>query len=298
MTQPAKVFRALSDPNRLRIVNILSQGSICVCDLQEVLGLSQPFISRHLAYLRKVGLVRDRRDGPRVCYSLKLDTTLGRAVRPFLEEVLPLSDDFQSDIRRLHECEKTGKLRSRGVESLPSQPAVCVLPVAAGNPAEAVRLEEATPARAHAQSANAEQASSRRRVVKVKILLCNCKGLCPSFKDADMNTLPFQVESELDVQYTIVHPQLCGQGGNEVVADVMRESAAEAESYVVGGACAPEAQFKLFKKVMRKTGFEESRFVPLDIRGTTNEGILARLKEAVDSIVKPQADAGPTRAAA
>jgi len=90
-----------------------------------------------------------------------------------------------------------------------------------------------------------------RNFVKIKILLCNCKGLCPSFQNADMNTLPFMVESELDVQYTIVHPQLCGQGGNEVVTDIMRRSAADPDTYIIGGACAPEAQFKLFKKVMR-----------------------------------------------
>lgn len=127
-----------------------------------------------------------------------------------------------------------------------------------------------------------------RNFVKIKILLCNCKGLCPSFQNADMNTLPFMVESELDVQYTIVHPQLCGQGGNEVVTDIMRRSAADPDTYIIGGACAPEAQFKLFKKVMRNAGFDEKRFVPLDIRGTSNDGILLRLKEAVESILKPK----------
>src|SRR3990172_11148564 len=53
MTDFAKLFRALADPNRLRILNILSHQAMCVCDLQAVLGLSQPFISRHLAYLRR-----------------------------------------------------------------------------------------------------------------------------------------------------------------------------------------------------------------------------------------------------
>jgi len=57
--------------------------------------------------------------------------------------------------------------------------------------------------------------------MKVKVLLCNCKGLCDSFKDTDVNTLPFQVESELDVEYAVVHPQLCGQGGNTVLAEVL-----------------------------------------------------------------------------
>lgn len=127
--------------------------------------------------------------------------------------------------------------------------------------------------------------------MKIKILLCNCKGLCPSFKNTDMNTLPFQVESEFDVTYSFVHPQLCGQGGNEVVGDILRECASDPETYVVGGACAPEAQFKLFKKVMRKSGFDENRFVPLDIRGTNNEGILARLKETVEALVRQHEEA-------
>jgi heterodisulfide reductase subunit A-like polyferredoxin len=125
----------------------------------------------------------------------------------------------------------------------------------------------------------------------VKILLCNCKGLCASFKDTDMNTLPFQIESELDVTYTVVHPQLCGQGGNEILADVLRESAADPETYVAVGACTPEAQMKLFKKVMRNTGFDEKRFIPLDIRGTNNDGILARLKEKVEAVLKQHQEA-------
>lgn len=84
-----------------------------------------------------------------------------------------------------------------------------------------------------------------------------------------MNTLPFEVEAELDVQYAVVHPQLCGQGGNEVLTEILREAASDPETYVVAGACAPEAQFKLFKKLLRTTGFDEKRFVPLTFAGRT-----------------------------
>lgn len=122
--------------------------------------------------------------------------------------------------------------------------------------------------------------------MKIKVLLCNCKGLCQSFKDSDFNTLPFEVESELDVQYTILHPQLCGQGGNEVLADIFQQSAADPETFIVSGACAPDAQGKLFQKLMRKTGFDPKRFVPLDIRSTDNQGILTRLKEKVEALVR------------
>ncbi|HZO99244.1 MAG TPA: hypothetical protein VFD30_03020 [Terriglobia bacterium] len=126
--------------------------------------------------------------------------------------------------------------------------------------------------------------------MKIKVLLCNCKGLCDSFKNTDMNTLPFQVESDLDVRYTFVHPQLCGQGGNEILAEVLRESAADPEAYVMVGACAPDAQMKLFKKLLRNTGFDEKRFIPLDIRGTDNDGILGRLREKVTAVIKQEED--------
>lgn len=120
--------------------------------------------------------------------------------------------------------------------------------------------------------------------MKIKVLLCNCKGLCPSFKNADMNTMPFLVESELDVQYTVVHPQLCGQGGNAVLLDVLSKT--DPDTYVLSGACAPEAQEQLFKKLLRVTGFPSDRFITVDIRGTDNEGILARLKGKVEEIVR------------
>ena len=120
--------------------------------------------------------------------------------------------------------------------------------------------------------------------MEIKVLLCNCKGLCPSFKDTDMNTLPFQVESDLDVKYSVLHPQLCGQGGNMILTEALQT--AGPDTYVVVGACAPEAQFKLFKKILRNTGFDERRFVPLDIRGTNNEGILERLRATVEGILQ------------
>ncbi len=120
----------------------------------------------------------------------------------------------------------------------------------------------------------------------IKILLCNCKGLCQSFKNTDMNTLPFQIESDLDVKYVVLHPQFCGQGGNALLTEILRESAGDPDTYIVSGACNPEAQEKLFKKVFRQTGFDEKRFVALDIRSTNNDGILERLRQAVENLVK------------
>lgn len=132
------------------------------------------------------------------------------------------------------------------------------------------------------------------KAMEVKVLLCNCKGLCASFKDADMNTLPFAIESDLDVKYTVLHPQLCGQGGNAVLEDVFRS--ATPDTYVLVGACAPDTQAKLFKRIMRTTGFDEHHMISVDIRGVDNDGIEKRIKEAVEGLLK-RPDAGAPAAA-
>lgn len=71
-TQPQTkaIFRALSDRTRLRILNLLQSGEVCVCHLVEVLGSPQPTVSRHLAYLRKAGLVVARKEGLWMHYRL------------------------------------------------------------------------------------------------------------------------------------------------------------------------------------------------------------------------------------
>ena len=116
-------------------------------------------------------------------------------------------------------------------------------------------------------------------LMRIKAVICNCKGLSPSFKKSDMNTLPFEIESDLDVDYAVVHPQLCGMGGNRVMEDALRSVADDPETFVIVGACGAEAQLKLFQKLFRKTGFNQDHFLPVDIRGATNREILERLGE-------------------
>jgi ArsR family transcriptional regulator len=66
----ASLFQALGDATRLRILGLLLTGEVCVCHIHESLRISQPKASRHLAYLRKAGLVETRRDGLWVHYRL------------------------------------------------------------------------------------------------------------------------------------------------------------------------------------------------------------------------------------
>lgn len=75
------VFRALSDPTRLRILHLLQGGELCVCDLVDILDVPQPTASRHLAYLRKTGLVLTRKEGHWNYYRL------APARRPFFEKL-------------------------------------------------------------------------------------------------------------------------------------------------------------------------------------------------------------------
>ncbi|MDB5296313.1 MAG: transcriptional regulator, ArsR family [Phycisphaerales bacterium] len=69
------MFRALSDRTRLRLLSLLRGGEACVCDLVATLGVPQPKVSRHLAYLRRAGLVTARRDGFWMHYALAPATT-------------------------------------------------------------------------------------------------------------------------------------------------------------------------------------------------------------------------------
>jgi ArsR family transcriptional regulator len=66
----SRLFKALADETRLRIVALLAHGELCVCHLEEALGISQPKVSRHLATLRAASVVEDRRDGTWVYYRL------------------------------------------------------------------------------------------------------------------------------------------------------------------------------------------------------------------------------------
>ncbi len=65
-----RLFRAMADPTRLRLLHLLVEGERCVCDLVNVIDCPQPKISRHLAYLKRAGLVLARREGLWIHYRL------------------------------------------------------------------------------------------------------------------------------------------------------------------------------------------------------------------------------------
>ena len=91
-------LQALADPTRLRIVGLLAGGEICVCHIYEALQIPQPKASRHLAYLRRAGLVETRRDGLWVHYRLaepddaSVRTVLNAAVHTLGHDPTSLAD--------------------------------------------------------------------------------------------------------------------------------------------------------------------------------------------------------------
>lgn len=72
----SSVFKALSDPNRLKIIYLLSKSSLCVCDIATILGMTQSSISHHLRVLRDTKLVKFKKEGKLVIYSLDDDHVL------------------------------------------------------------------------------------------------------------------------------------------------------------------------------------------------------------------------------
>lgn len=96
------LFKALADETRLRILGLLLTGEICVCDIHESLKIPQSKASRHLAYLRRAGLVETRRDGLWVHYRLgKLIDPVLNAILDAVRHGLTHTDALHRDAERL-----------------------------------------------------------------------------------------------------------------------------------------------------------------------------------------------------
>ena len=121
-------------------------------------------------------------------------------------------------------------------------------------------------------------------MMKVKTLICNCKGLDP-FRYADMNSLPFEIESAFPVSYAAMHPQLCGESGKQVLEDVLRSAEDDPDTFVMVCACSEKTQSKLFKNLLRDK--EAKHFIPVDVSNATNGDILNRIRERLKLIAAP-----------
>jgi ArsR family transcriptional regulator len=103
MKQTARFFKALADETRLRILALLVQGELCVCDLMAALDLPQSTVSRHLATLRNAGLVDDRRQGIWMYYRLAPQERLPLSpLFPALQLFLGEFPEARQDLAKLH----------------------------------------------------------------------------------------------------------------------------------------------------------------------------------------------------
>lgn len=120
ISTPPDLFKAFADATRLRILNLLLEGELCVCDLCEVLDIIQPTVSRHLGHLRRAGLVAGRREGKWMHYSIakrpnKLQRTLLNCVKSCLHQVDVLREDRSKlrSVRPSSSCSKEGAGRRK-----------------------------------------------------------------------------------------------------------------------------------------------------------------------------------------
>jgi ArsR family transcriptional regulator len=120
-------FRALADRTRLRLLNLLGDDEVCVCFLVEILKMNQPNISRHLAYLKRAGIVGARRDGKWMHY---------RISRPLDPRVAAVLDDIRSWLARDAEMQRDRRRLARLCRgaSLPVQLQAAPRPVVSAHP--------------------------------------------------------------------------------------------------------------------------------------------------------------------
>ena len=103
MADMETLFKALADATRLRILGLLLTGEVCVCDIHESLKIPQPKASRHLAYLRRSGLVDTRRNGLWIHYRLgQLADPVMAAIVDAVRHALTHVDVVRRDGERLH----------------------------------------------------------------------------------------------------------------------------------------------------------------------------------------------------
>ncbi|QMV17767.1 metalloregulator ArsR/SmtB family transcription factor [Granulicella sp. 5B5] len=100
-----QLYAALADATRLRLLNLMQGREVCVCYFVEILGQSQPKISRHLAYLRRAGIVSARREGKWMHYKMEWPAD-ARAAAVLAAALAGFRGDraMQADVKRLGEA--------------------------------------------------------------------------------------------------------------------------------------------------------------------------------------------------
>jgi ArsR family transcriptional regulator, arsenate/arsenite/antimonite-responsive transcriptional repressor len=102
------VFKALSDPNRIRIVKMLSERELCMCEIREMLNLSNSTVSQHLTVLRDAKLLLDSKDGKWVNFQLndKSDDRFIRSVIHLIKSSFEDDEAVQEDLKKVQRVDR------------------------------------------------------------------------------------------------------------------------------------------------------------------------------------------------
>ena len=102
-----QIFKALSEESRLRILSVLFVGELCVCDIEDVLQLTQSNVSRHLTILKNAGIIKSYKNAQWIYYSIddefKSDS---EELYRFLEQRINKLSTYDADIERLSKCKE------------------------------------------------------------------------------------------------------------------------------------------------------------------------------------------------
>lgn len=106
-------FKVLSDETRLRILMLLDRRELCVCEICQILALPQPKVSRHLAKMRDLDLVRDKKEGQWTFYYLSIEEPLFKGIMQQLVANSQYHPLVSKDMERLAEKESAGTMCAR-----------------------------------------------------------------------------------------------------------------------------------------------------------------------------------------
>lgn len=98
-----EVFKALGEPTRLRIIRLLAEKELCVCDLEEIMDISQPRVSQHLKILKQAGLVKERKEGQkRICsFNREFFDNFMQGFSSFMNRPLNEVEEFAEEVKRM-----------------------------------------------------------------------------------------------------------------------------------------------------------------------------------------------------
>lgn len=95
ISRVATILRVIGDTNRLHILSLLNQHELCVCELTSILNATQSNVSQHLAKLKAVGLVNERRSAQWIYYSLNAELI------PIIREILEIMPDVSAELKKV-----------------------------------------------------------------------------------------------------------------------------------------------------------------------------------------------------